>query len=439
MIQLEGDFYCLMDTQGLPPAIVGAPQCTLLQDANGGGVGRIYGLGADCHEALRIHASFGDCELNWDGYERRLVLKRNHIGRQTIYVRINGSRLLLSSRLPSMSAWGGIESQLDEVAIADLWRFGRILPPRTLFQDIRHLQPGSVLRLNAQANRWETLETLLPWTEDQTTHADGMFDPGTQASLAGIAEQAIPNQHSSGTLLAKELSRAFDEIAHLTQALGQPVAETGLVLQSLLLRRRRSKAPIFLDVGWGLSPNSIASRRRWMQQMIRTPERRRCDNIWNGERRAELERVTAAAGVLGMDPAHDSAIDCMAAKLILIERRLDLSTLARAAGQSVRFVESVGEDAFATRALFPDEADELNNLACQVIALVHRRNTVEVKSLIGRLQLDAFRINSLRRNALGADRLALDQSFIGILTLCHLARFHRALPQPAFPGSTPIN
>lgn len=435
-MQLTGDFTCHLDSRGLPPLQDGVLRHIQLRDAGGKLIGRLQGQEDRDGDMLVLDAVFGDCKLHWDGHARRITLRRNAIGRQTVHFHIQGSRILMSSRLPSLLAWQD-QAKIDEVALTDFWHFGRVLAPRTIFHNIRHLRPGSTLTLSAVSDSWYMQETLHPWPEVAGLSWHGNGEADKQVPLAAFASDDRPELHPDGVILDKERECVFDEIAYITQILGQPAGEIGLALLSLLLRQRRTGLPaIVLDVHRGLSPRVMALRRHWMLNLLHTIERRRCEDIWHGERQSDLEHAAASAGILTESPAHER-IDRMAAHLIQAERRLDLSTLARAAGQFVHFVPAFpsttmrGE--YPPRPFFPDDAQEARNLAYQAMALFHRRHVGEAAPLIARLKLNPFRLRTLLKTASEAEHFARNQSLMGILSLCHLVRFHRALPQPC-PG-----
>lgn len=86
----------------------------------------------------------------WDGRARRVVLVRDRFGQKPMLVAWGrGGRLFLfASEAKALLASGRIDARLDGRAVLDVLSMGFPLPPRTLFEGIGSLPPGSALTLD---------------------------------------------------------------------------------------------------------------------------------------------------------------------------------------------------------------------------------------------------------------------------------------------------
>ena len=85
----------------------------------------------------------------WDREERRLYLVRDRMGIKPLYyARFNGS-LLFASELGAFLTYPGFSSSLDPIAIGGFLRFGYIPAPRSIYESVSKLMPGTILAVSA--------------------------------------------------------------------------------------------------------------------------------------------------------------------------------------------------------------------------------------------------------------------------------------------------
>ncbi len=113
----------------------------------------------------------------WDGPRRRLTLARDRIGKKPLYYLDDGRRIVFASELKAILEDRSVPRRLDADALAEYLRVGYVGSPRTIFKDIRKLEPGHVLARTASASRgqryWDWLPDFQPdaslsepeWTE----------------------------------------------------------------------------------------------------------------------------------------------------------------------------------------------------------------------------------------------------------------------------------
>jgi asparagine synthase (glutamine-hydrolysing) len=92
-----------------------------------------------------------------DARQDALYLVRDRIGVKPLYVLEQGERTLFGSEIKALLAAGGPAPKLDEEAIHHYLTFNYVPPPWTIWQEVRHVMPGTWLKLSRGASvsqRW---------------------------------------------------------------------------------------------------------------------------------------------------------------------------------------------------------------------------------------------------------------------------------------------
>lgn len=97
--------------------------------------------GVECLRRLRGMFGFA----LWDSRRRRVMLARDRLGIKPLHYAIQPDGLYFGSELKAILATGQIARELDVQALDELFRFGFVIAPRTLFAPIRRLLPGEYL------------------------------------------------------------------------------------------------------------------------------------------------------------------------------------------------------------------------------------------------------------------------------------------------------
>lgn len=101
--------------------------------------------GESCVE--RLHGMFAFAI--WD--REKLFLARDRLGIKPLYYSENLNRLRFASTPQALLAAGGIDTGLDAVALHHLFTLHAVVPaPRTLYNGIRKLAPGTTLTVNSR-------------------------------------------------------------------------------------------------------------------------------------------------------------------------------------------------------------------------------------------------------------------------------------------------
>ncbi len=81
----------------------------------------------------------------WERDSGRLVLARDRLGIKPLYLSHDSSRLRFASTLPALLAGGGINTEIDPVALHHYLHFHSVVPaPMTLLKGVRKLAPGTL-------------------------------------------------------------------------------------------------------------------------------------------------------------------------------------------------------------------------------------------------------------------------------------------------------
>ncbi len=97
--------------------------------------------GVHCVDFLRGMFSFAI----WDSRQRRLILARDRFGIKPLSYAVTPDALFFGSEYKAILASGGVERQVNAVALRELFATGFILAPKTFLSTIRRLPPAHYL------------------------------------------------------------------------------------------------------------------------------------------------------------------------------------------------------------------------------------------------------------------------------------------------------
>lgn len=109
----------------------------------------------------------------WDGRTERLLLARDRIGVKPLFIGRANGEFYFASEIKSLLL-AGCPRVLDQEALDHLLTFNYVPQPRTLFQDIAHLQPGCYAEIGSDGwreTRWWSLADQQPrdWSEEEAS------------------------------------------------------------------------------------------------------------------------------------------------------------------------------------------------------------------------------------------------------------------------------
>src|SRR5262245_49397 len=157
----------------------------------------------------------------WDARKSRLLMARDRLGKKPIYYYCNNHFISFASELKGLLADREIPRDIDSRALFDYLRYGYVPTPRTVYRDIRKLEPGHwlVAELNGiikKAPYWH-----LTFTDDLQDSEQQIHE-----TVRERVQQAVKKRLVSDVPLGAFLSGGIDSslvVATMASFLNQPV------------------------------------------------------------------------------------------------------------------------------------------------------------------------------------------------------------------------
>ncbi len=141
----------------------------------------------------------------WDKKERKLFGARDRLGIKPFYYYKDGSQFVFGSEIKAILASGLAGRGLDGEGMADYLTFQFCLNDKTLFRDIRKLEPGCWLELSAGGN----LKIQKYWQLDFQVDSDHTADY-FEYQLTRLLEDAVRIQLRADVPVGAHLSGGLD-------------------------------------------------------------------------------------------------------------------------------------------------------------------------------------------------------------------------------------
>ena len=156
----------------------------------------------------------------WDNRRQELVLARDRFGIKPLYYHTDARRLVFGSELkPIFSALNGA-AQVHLPALSDYLSLGYIPGPHAIFQGVRQVPPGHVVRCSAAGTTaeqyWDLRFSARAWASPREC----------EEALLEVARRAIRRQMVSDVPLGALLSGGVDSslvVALMAQESAQPI------------------------------------------------------------------------------------------------------------------------------------------------------------------------------------------------------------------------
>ena len=144
----------------------------------------------------------------WDRQTRTLTLARDPLGIKPLYFTCQNGGLAFASELRALRVLPDHSFSIDERAVDEFFSFGHVQKPRSIFREVRSLEPGHVLHLEADGEpvisrfwqpRFQIREDLseADWIEEtrervaETVRAHMLSDVPVGAFLSGGIDSGI--------------------------------------------------------------------------------------------------------------------------------------------------------------------------------------------------------------------------------------------------------
>jgi asparagine synthase (glutamine-hydrolysing) len=141
----------------------------------------------------------------WDATERELWLARDRYGIKPLYWTTSGDDLMFASEVKGLLEHPSVTARVDRQALIEYFTFQNLLGEKTLFEGVRLLPAGTVLRREADGR----LDTHSYWDFDFAEERNG--DQREQVEeLDRLFRQAVRRQLVSDVPVASYLSGGMD-------------------------------------------------------------------------------------------------------------------------------------------------------------------------------------------------------------------------------------
>jgi asparagine synthase (glutamine-hydrolysing) len=126
----------------------------------------------------------------WDARRRRLVLSRDRVGVRPLYYTEQGGRLVFGSEVKAIFAGDpSLPRRFDAAGLDETFTFWTVVPPRTVFEGIRELEPGHVRIYDGVGTPdWKVVDRAY-WKPDYSGDFRGSLAEAAEAVEAAL-EQA---------------------------------------------------------------------------------------------------------------------------------------------------------------------------------------------------------------------------------------------------------
>ena len=192
----------------------------------------------------------------WEAARRRLVLARDRLGIKPLVYSVTASALWFGSEAKAILAGGGVDRAADVRGIEDLFTFGFVLTPRTLFAGVRRLPPAHLLVWQggtATLRRyWQP-----PFDAERSRRSEGEW---AEALLAKL-EETVRVHLRSDVEVGAWLSPGVDSSAVVSlarQALGRPLHTVTLAFSDPRSDETRRSRTLDAYPGYEELPNERA-------------------------------------------------------------------------------------------------------------------------------------------------------------------------------------
>src|SRR5262245_49593332 len=162
----------------------------------------------------------------WDRRERVLTLARDRLGKKPLYWGRFGEGVFFGSELKALRAHPRFRGEIDPDALAHLVQYSYVPAPASIFRDVRKLEPGTLLRIPAEADKplpepisfWSAREVV----ERGARHRFAGDEREAEEALHELLADAVERRMISDVPLGALLSGGLDSstVVALMQARG---------------------------------------------------------------------------------------------------------------------------------------------------------------------------------------------------------------------------
>lgn len=185
------------------------------------GRGHRFSTASDIEVAVHLYEEVGEDFIHrlrgmfglalWDRKKRCLLIGRDRPGKKPIYYAVADGQLLFASEIKALHASGLVPKELDPTALRSYLSYGFVVGDGSLFQHVKRLPAGSLLRVREGKLDLERYWDL-PGTEGAVEAPTTDLDHAA-AHLQGLLEEAVSKRLMSEVPLGAFLSGGVDSSA----------------------------------------------------------------------------------------------------------------------------------------------------------------------------------------------------------------------------------
>lgn len=161
----------------------------------------------------------------FDRETQELYLVRDRIGKKPLYYWKDGENLVFASELKPIMACPGFPKKIDR-SVLPTYLYQQYIPePDTIFENVKKLEPGTILRFYAQGGDMENVRYWSIADSYQKGIADPVTDYGeAKAQLKSLLQKSVRRRMEADVPLGAFLSGGYD--SSLVTALAQEACST---------------------------------------------------------------------------------------------------------------------------------------------------------------------------------------------------------------------
>ena len=173
--------------------------------------GHVFRTRSDTETVLAAFAEWGDgawarlegmfAVAVWDGDTRRLTLARDHLGIKPLFVSEQNGGLSFASEIKALRALPLHAFDIDDRAVHDFFSFGHVRRPRSIYRQVRTLDPGTSLTFGPAGEA----KTVAFWRPQPGRAAPRSLDEWTEEMRALLVATTARHMQSDvpvGTFLS---------------------------------------------------------------------------------------------------------------------------------------------------------------------------------------------------------------------------------------------
>jgi asparagine synthase (glutamine-hydrolysing) len=125
--------------------------------------GHTFRSHADSEVIVHLYEDEGDRAIDlldgmfaiaiWDARASRLLLARDRVGKKPLFLWSDSTRVVFASEIKALLANPRIRANVDETSIPYYFLHGYVPHPRTLYRDISHVEPATVVSFDRDGRR----------------------------------------------------------------------------------------------------------------------------------------------------------------------------------------------------------------------------------------------------------------------------------------------